>query len=150
MDNFQAFAISAAGMTLERTRVDVAALNLANANTVQTADGVGFQPMRVVARVGGETTPGSTPLFAQQVERGLAGLTLPQASIEPAGGLPRQVYEPTNPFADGKGFVRYPGVDTAAEMVTLMGALRAYEANVAAMNTSRTMLLKALDIGGGA
>jgi flagellar basal-body rod protein FlgC len=154
MDYFQAFAISAAGMTLERTRVDVAALNLANANTVQTADGVGYQPMRVVARVGGETTLGATPLFAQQVERGLAGdlagLTLPQASIEPALVGPRQVYEPSNPFADGKGFVRYPGVDTAAEMVTMMGALRAYEANVAAMNTSRTMLLKALDIGGGA
>jgi flagellar basal-body rod protein FlgC len=53
-----------------------------------------------------------------------------------------------HPYADSHGYVRYAGVDTAAEMVTMMSAIRAYEANVAAMNTTRQMVLKALEIGG--
>lgn len=151
MDYSQAFAVSAAGMSVERMRVDAAALNLAHANTLLPADGTGYQPVKVVARAG----PGAAPEgpFARQVGQLLAGdlfgLSMPQATLEPADASPRQLYEPGNPFADEKGFVRYPGVDAAAEMVTLMSAMRAYEANVAAMNTSRTLALKAIDIGGG-
>ncbi len=150
MDYSQAFAISAAGMTLERTRVEVAAMNLANASTIQGADGAGFQPMRVLARA--DRVPGSP--FPARVEDGMeddaTSLALPRASVEPALVAPRRVYEPGNPFADGGGFVTYPGVDTATEMINLMTAVRAYEANVAAMNAARTMVLKALDIGGAA
>jgi flagellar basal-body rod protein FlgC len=157
MDYSQSFAISAAGMSVERTRVEVAALNLANANTVQTADGVGFQPLRVVARTisaaSASVMPGG---FADQVAAGLGQAadatlmnpTLPEVGVEQSGALPRRVYEPGNPFADSKGFVTYPGVDTATEMVTMMSALRSYEANVAAMNTAKTLAMKALDIGG--
>ena len=58
--------------------------------------------------------------------------------------------EPGHPQADVQGFVTYPGVDTATEMMTIMDAMRAYEANVAAMNASRTMAMKALEIGSGA
>jgi len=149
MDYAQAFAVSAAGMTLERSRVDVAALNLANANTLITGDGVGFQPLRVVARVSALALPS----FADEVDRGLQSLdlsnvALPQAIIEPAGVQPRRVYQPESPFADAQGYLSYPGVDTATEMLSLMTALRGYEANVAAMNTSRTLVLKTLDIGG--
>ena len=153
MDYSQSFAISAAGMTVERTRVDVAALNLANANTVQTAGGVAYQPMRVVAR------SVASAAFATQVDRGLNGADsdvgadmpasiLPQASVEPTGAPPRMVYEPGNPLANPKGFVAYTGVDNATEMVTMMSAMRSYEANVAAMNTAKTLALRALDIGG--
>ncbi|RKP48414.1 flagellar basal body rod protein FlgC [Trinickia fusca] len=149
MDYSQAFAISAAGMSTERMRVDVAALNLANANTAQTADGVSYRPLRVIVR---SLTAGT---FAQRVDDGLAdasgaqatSLPLPQADVEPADVKPRLSYEPGHPFADKKGFVSYPGVDTATEMVGLMTAIRSYEANVAAMNTARTLALRALDIG---
>ncbi|WP_005034700.1 flagellar basal body rod protein FlgC [Holophaga foetida] len=152
MDYSQAFAISAAGMTAERTRVEVAALNLANAHTVQMGEGTAFQPMRVASRsmAASQVAPEA---FAHQVDSGLASLgqlELPQAVIEPSGVSPKQVYEPGNPFADGKGYVTYPGVDTATEMVSMMSALRSYEANVAAMNTTRTLALRALDIGGNA
>jgi flagellar basal-body rod protein FlgC len=154
MDYTRSFAISAAGMSVERTRVEVAALNLANANTVQGPDGVPYQPLRVVARP--SATPiGGAPLvtFAEAVDRGLdgAGLAglLPEAAIEPTFEGPRLVHEPGNPLADEKGFVAYPGVDTATEMVGLMSATRAYEANVAAMNTARALALKTLEIGGG-
>ena len=135
MDYLQSFAISAAGMEVERTRVEVASLNLANANTVQSPGAPPFQPLRVLATASGT--------FASLVE----GAFLPVAAIEPAGGQPRMVFDPGHPLADGRGFVSYPGVDAATEMVTLMGATRAYEANVAAMNTARALALKTLDIG---
>ncbi|MEO6936640.1 MAG: flagellar basal body rod protein FlgC [Collimonas sp.] len=149
MDYTHTFAISAAGMSVERTRVDVAALNLANAQTVQSADGKNFQPMQVVARTGSADAAS----FSQLVSRGMQGdgdfaLDLPIASVEPSNASPRQVYEPGHPFANAQGFISYPGVDPAKEMVSLMTAMRSYEANVAAMNAARTMALKALDIGG--
>jgi flagellar basal-body rod protein FlgC len=158
MDYNQAFAISAAGMGLESTRVNVAAMNLANANTVQGVGGVNYRPMRVVARAAGVSAQdGNAPFgaFGDMVRSGLqAGpmtlqwTALPLVGIEPMQTEPRMVYEPGHPAADAKGFVSYAGVDTATEMITLMSAMRSYEANVAAMNTARNMALKALDIGG--
>ncbi|RAN48432.1 flagellar basal-body rod protein FlgC [Herbaspirillum rubrisubalbicans] len=147
MDYAKSFAISAAGMDIERTRVDVAALNLANANTVQTPDGLAYRPLTVLARL----SPASAPAgFSDQIDQGVdrAMLMLPQTEVVPALSKPRSVYEPGNPLADAKGFISYPGVDIATETVTMMNAQRSYEANVAAMNVTRTLALKALDIGG--
>lgn len=146
MDYNLTFAISAAGMTAERTRVDVAALNLANANTIGNTDDAVYRPLRVVTRPLGLATPfaslvGGSMRFAQ-------GIAFPAASIEPTGNAPRKIYEPGHPMADKRGFLNYPGVDPAAEMVSLMSATRAYEANVAAMNATRALALKALEIGG--
>jgi flagellar basal-body rod protein FlgC len=138
MDYSRTFAISAAGMSVERTRVEVAALNLANANTVQPAGGAGFQPLRVAVRA----TGGFDSLVA-----GASGVSGPVAHIENVTSLPRMVYEPGHPLADGRGFVRHAPVDAATEMVTLMSAMRSYEANVAAMNTARSLVLKTLEIG---
>lgn len=132
------FAISALGMDVERLRVDVAALNLANANVALGANGEGYRPMHVVARSG-------TADFASQFDQ---WMKVPTVIVEPTANAPRQVLEPGHPLADEKGFVSYPAVDHTAEMMTMMNAMRAYEANVAAMNMSRTMVLKALDIGG--
>lgn len=152
MDYTQAFSISAAGMSVQRARVDVAALNLANANTLQGIDGNIFQPRRVVTRsIDAAQAPFATLL--NQSEDGLPGAMsslpgLPFSSMEVATVAPRMVYEPGHPYANAKGFVSYPGVDVALEMVSMMSATRAYEANVAAMNAARTMAMKALDIGG--
>jgi flagellar basal-body rod protein FlgC len=135
MNYTQVFAISAGGMDLERTRMEVAALNLANANTVAGPDGKVYQPLRVVAQAA----------FSDAVTQGL-GTTSVQ--IEPTQQPPRMVYEPGHPMANAKGFVAYAGVDAATEMITMMSAMRSYEANVAAMNTARNLSLKALEIGG--
>lgn len=152
MDYSRAFAISAAGMTLERTRVEVAAMNLANANTVQNADGSGYQSMRVVATTAaaGQPVDFGAALLSQAfgAEGGDAGFAVPQVSVQPDNVAPRRVYEPGNPYADATGFVNYAGVDNASQMVTMMSALRSYEANVAAMNMSKTLAVKALAIGG--
>ena len=159
MDYTQAFAISAAGMSLEHKRVEVASLNLANANTLAGADGAGYKPLRVVARARALTlAEGANPVggrFGDLVSQGLqnsggAALvdSLPTMSLESTGDVPRKVYEPGHPAADAKGFVSYVGVNPATEMVTLMSATRAYDANVAAMGMARALALRALDIGG--
>lgn len=144
MDHTPTFAISAAGMALERARVEVAALNLANAHTTQAAGQPAYSPLRVVAQM---AHPQAFAAMMTSAEPASAAMK-PQFHIEPAGVAPRLVHEPGHPLADAKGFVSYPGVNPAIEMVSLMSATRAYEANVAAMNTARTMALKALDIGG--
>lgn len=138
MDLAKTFAISAAGMDAERTRVEIASLNLANANSALGTGGVGYEPMRAVVR--------SSSAFQDMVS-GLQASLLPVVSVESSGLSPRKVHDPGHPLADPQGFVNYPGVDTASEMVTLMSAMRAYEANVAAMNTARALALKTLEIG---
>lgn len=147
MDYSAIFSISAAGMSVERTRVDTAALNLANANTVQGSDGKIYRPLRVVSQ-----PVQALDVFAQTVNQGMAQALqippAPSATIEEMASQPRMVYEPGHPAADASGFVAYVGVDAATEMITMMSATRAYEANVAAMNTARTLALRALDIGG--
>jgi flagellar basal-body rod protein FlgC len=161
MDYARTFAISALGMTIERTRVEVAALNLANANTVRGADGAVYRPMKVVAdarviaeQLGGAAADGAFASLIGQGSRRSAGAvaisSLPGVQVVPAAVEPRRVYEPDHPLADEKGFMTYAGVDSATEMVSLMSATRAYEANVAAMNTTRSLALKALEIGGPA
>lgn len=139
MDYLRSFAISAAGMGVERARVEVASLNLANAHTVQAPGQPAFHPLRVVA-----AAPG---VFASLVGEGMHGHALPQVQVEAAAVRPRMVQDPGHPLADAAGFVAYPGVDPATEMVGLMTAIRAYEANVAALNTARTLVLKTLEIG---
>lgn len=139
MDHVRAFAISSAGLEIERLRVEVASVNLANAHTVADADGAVFQPSRVVAR------SALADGFPGQVQRHLA---LPVGTVEASSLAPRRVHEPGHPLADARGFVAYAPVDPATEMLTLMSATRAYEANVAALNAARTMASKALEIGG--
>jgi flagellar basal-body rod protein FlgC len=142
MDYRSAFAISASGMTVERLRLDVTAVNLANVHSTRSADGTLFRPMRVVS----EPIPSTFAATFEGMKMALGGARV--ANIEETAAAPRQVYEPGHPQADEQGFVSYPGVDQVSEMVNLMTAVRAYEANVIAMNVAKSMALKALDIGG--
>ena len=136
-------------MTVERTRVEVAALNLANANTTQAAGEPGYRPLRAISRPAAAAAQSFAAAMnsAQEAASPIAAL-LPDVSVEFTDAAARKVHDPGHPMADAQGFVAYPAVDAATEMVTLMSATRAYEANVAAMNTARTLALKALDIGG--
>lgn len=145
MDYRNAFAISASGMSVEKIRLDTIAVNLANIHTTRGADGKPFQPLSV--RVG-ESSASFAAGFSQLAGAAhLHGARVLQ--IEPTNVAPHRLYEPGNPDADDKGFVSLPGVNQVTEMVNLAGALRAYEANVVAMNAAKTMALKALELGGG-
>jgi flagellar basal-body rod protein FlgC len=143
MDYSAAFQISATGMAVEKLRLDVTAANIANMNTAAANGAALYRPQRVVAQ--------ALPLtFSQQFGQ-LAGVMqggVGVASVQSQDVAPRMVYEPGHPYADGKGFVAYPNINHTAEMVNMNTALRAYEANVVAMNAARVMAARTLDIGG--
>ena len=142
MDYNAAFQISASGMAVEKLRLDVTAANIANMNSAAPSAAQAYRPQRVISQ--------TAPLnFAQQFGRlyGAAG-GVEVVAVEPQAVAPRMVYEPGHPYADAKGMVAYPAVNHTAEMVNMTSALRAYEANVTAMNAAKTMAARALDIGG--
>jgi flagellar basal-body rod protein FlgC len=143
MDYGASFQISASGMALEKLRLDVTVANLANLHSAANSDAGVYQPLRVI----GQTVPLS---FAQQYG---------QLSLQSGGGVqvqsvassyaaPRLVYEPGHPQADDKGFVHYPGINHTSEMVNVLSALRAYEANLVALGAAKTMATRTLEIGG--
>jgi len=140
MDIVAVFDVSAAGMNLERQRLEVSAANLANANTTRGPDGVMFKPLRLVAHPAAPFTDLLNGLM------GANGLPRP-AEVEALDLPPREVYEPGHPDADERGFVAYPAVNPVSEMVQLIAITRAYEANVRAFNAAKSMALKALEIG---
>jgi flagellar basal-body rod protein FlgC len=142
MDFDAAFRISASGMAVEKLRLDVTAANIANMHSSAASVNDLFHPRRVVLQ--------AVPMtFSQQFDAlAVAGGGVQVASLAPLDVAPRLAYEPGHPHADGKGFVAYPGVNHAEEMVNLSSALRAYEANVVAMNAARAMAAHALEIGG--
>src|SRR3954453_5384504 len=145
MNYLSTFAISASGMTVEKARLDVTAMNLANVHSTRTADGNAFVPMQVIS---GAKQGASFASYLSAAGVQSAGAKV--FEVRARNGAPRMVYEPGHPDADGKGFVDYPGGDPAGEMVNLISAMRAYEANVAALNAAKTMALKALELGGSA
>ena len=139
MDMYSAFQISAAGMNVERMRLDVSATNLANANTTRGPDGTLFRPLQLIATPGGP--------FAAMLDR-YADPSQPNVEVRPVNTPPRQVYDPGHPDADDRGYVSYPAVNPVSEMIRLIEITRAYDANVRAMNAAKSMAMKALDIGG--
>lgn len=142
MDHAQVFEISAAGMQTQKLRLEVAAHNLANVNTVANSDGTPYQPMRVVMKsVGRVDAQGFTRAMGRA---GVTAAVVPDLSVQP-----RLVHEPGHPHADANGMVRLPGVNHLEQMMNINQALRAYEANVAAMQAAKAMATRALDIGAG-
>ena len=143
MDYRAIFEISAAGMGVEKKRLEVATLNLANMNSTAPAGTEGYRPLRVIAHA--IKTDFGSIMEAQLGGGAQAAQTL---EVVPSEAAPRMVKDPGHPHADAQGFVSYPGVDQGTEMITAMTALRAYEANVAAVGMARAMATRALDIGG--
>ncbi|MDB5839551.1 MAG: flagellar basal-body rod protein FlgC [Herminiimonas sp.] len=142
MDYLASFAISGAGMAVEKLRADLASANLANIHTTRGADGKPYRALRLVG--------GMPPLpFAAVMNQSATDLRGPQgwqvASLDIA---PRMAHEPGHPHADDKGMVAYPAINVVTEMLSVMTATRAYQANVAALNAARSIALAALDIGG--
>lgn len=134
--------ISRSGMDVEYKRVEVIAQNIANATTTRTAEGKPFMPSKLVSGPAVSTQkPG-----VSAVRQALGGVQV--YGIEEVAVQPRLVYEPSHPHADAKGYVAYPGIDHVGEMTSLMTALRTYDANVAVFNATRSMYLKALEMGG--
>ncbi|WP_172200446.1 flagellar basal body rod protein FlgC [Niveibacterium sp. COAC-50] len=143
--NFSEIArISASGLALQKARVEAATLNLANIGTVADASGRLYQPLTAVAEP-------SQPAFAgtlTSLRRALLGAG--DVRLVASERAPVKSYEPGHPMADAQGYVSHPDIDHLNEMMTINGAVRAYEANLAAVQTARQMCSKALEIGSGA
>jgi flagellar basal-body rod protein FlgC len=141
VDYFRAAAISAAGMAAEKARVEAATLNLANMHTSAAPGTPGFQP--VTAVIHAEAAP-----FTRAFQGSSLPAMLAKATVVPqSGATTRMAFEPGHPNADANGMVAYPAVDPTQEMMTVMTALRAYEANLAALQATKTLAAKALEIG---
>ena len=155
MGIFSSFRISATGLAAERLRMDVIANNIANVNTTRTEDGRPYRRRQVVfqalaARPGGggggdRSAAAGAGLGASEAP----GRGVMVAAIVEDPSPPRMVYDPGHPDADARGYVAMPNVDAVRELVDMISATRAYEANVTALNAAKTMAMRALDIGRG-
>ena len=143
MGMFDAMEVSASGLTAERMRMDVVAQNLANANTTRGVDGQPYRRKEVVlAERQGESSFGAA--LAGAMTGKPAGVEV--AAIAEDQTPLKQVYDPSHPDADENGYVEMPNVDSVAEMVDLISAQRAYEANVTAMQAAKQMFSKTLEL----
>jgi flagellar basal-body rod protein FlgC len=147
MGFFDAFDVSASGLTAERLRMDVTAENLANAQTTRGANGQPYRRKEVVLEQAAAQGGFGASLAAAMG----AGSSGQPGGVEVAGIVEDQtpfktIYDPGHPDADARGYVRMPNVDTVTEMVDLISASRAYEANVTAMQTAKQMFAKTLDL----
>ena len=138
MDFFTALHVSASGLTAERTRVNIATSNLANAETTRTAAGGPYKRIDPVFQ-----SVSFDPLTPGAAE-GATGVTVSQIVADPNPG--KRVYSPGHPDADPNGFVLLPNVDPIHEVVNLMSASRAYEANATAVETIKSMAMRGLEI----
>jgi flagellar basal-body rod protein FlgC len=147
---FNAFNASASALTAQRLRMDVISSNIANANTTRATvnENGEYEPYRrkmvqiepsdkdFRTFLHKATNTGSNPASGVKVTRIVE-------DEEPF----KLLYNPTHPDANEAGYVQMPNVDPLKEMVDLMSATRSYEANITALNASKSMLMKALEIG---
>lgn len=142
---FNPIDISATGMTAERTRMEIISKNIANANVTRTSSGTPYRRQMVVFKQN-EKTPFSAYLSKYSNELLKSKGVKITAIIEDITPF-KQVYEPGHPDADNNGYVQMPNVDITTEMVDMISATRAYEANMSAINSAKNMAMKALEIG---
>jgi len=142
--------IAATGMAAERLRSDVIADNIANSSTTRTTEGGPFRRSRVILRPITQETYFRTPFLPQGLDNG-AGRGVRVSEVQKDSSPSRLVYDPTHADAiktgPNAGYVEMPNVNIVTEMVDLIAASRAYEANSAMANGSKAMFMKALEIG---
>lgn len=146
MGLFQAFDISASGMTAERFRTDIIAQNIANVNTTRTEDGTPYR-RKIVTFSEKQVTPFSD-YYTTSRNAGRIGNGVKVSSVKEDEETDFIMeYDPSHPDADENGYVSYPNVNTVTEMTNLIDATRAYEANTTAFDASKSMAQAGLQIG---
>ena len=150
MGLFSSINTASSGLTAQRTRLDVIADNIANANTTRTTEGGPFRRSRVIFRPRVSQPYWRGPFLPEYLDNGVGrGVRIVKIDKD-YDSEPRLVYDPTHPDAiktgPRKGYVEFPNVNVVNEMVDMISASRSYEANVAVINGSKSMFMKALDI----
>lgn len=146
MGYFSSLEIGASALTAQRLRMDTISQNIANANTTRTEKGTPYRRRLVVFEERTPNVPFSEYLSKSSKDTYI-GSGVRVAKIMEDSTPFKKVYDPGNPDADSEGYVQMPNVDIITEMVNMISATRAYEANVTSINTSKSMALKALEIG---
>jgi flagellar basal-body rod protein FlgC len=148
MSQYSSIEVSASGLSAERLAMDVIANNLANANTTRTPEGGAFKRQLIVFAQKGEAPQGDSfvpdPIPDDNDAGALTNLNGSRAGVQAVAIVPdstpdRLVYDPTHPDADAQGYVHMPNIDVVKEMVDMIAASRAYQANVTAIQEARAM-----------
>ncbi len=147
MGIFKAININATGLTAQRLRMDVIAKNIANVDTTRTENGLPYRRQVVVFEEDCNSVP-----FSQLLSQNSQSFLQKSGGVKVKGIIDdktpfKRTYDPGHPDADGEGYVLMPNVEAVIEMVNLISAARAYEANVTAINVTKGIAQKALEIG---
>jgi flagellar basal-body rod protein FlgC len=147
MGLFEAIGIAGSGLTAERIRMDVTSENLANADTTRAANGQPYQRQEVVLSQAGEGGFSGALTGAIQRSQGSG----PPAGVEVSGIVSdstpdQQVYDPGNPEANARGYVKMPNISTVTEMTDLISESQSYQSDVTAMQTSKSMFTATLGL----
>ena len=161
---FTAFGVSASGLSAQRQRMNTIAKNIANMDTTRTRDGGPYRRQRVVLeeadnrkgfrgllnkdglRLSRTHTVHLPPRARTAFRRRSAADGVRVKGTFMDNTLPKRVLDPGHPDADEEGYVAFPNIDVISEMVDMMSATRAYEANVTAIGAAKSMIKKALEI----
>lgn len=139
---FNNLRISASGLSAERLRMDTISSNIANVDTTRGADGQPYRRKIAVFQENLNSQLNKKTGGYEEVSQGVKAVGI-QNDQSPL----RRVYDPSNPDADNQGYVSMPNVNILNEMADMMVATRAYEANIDAINSEKSMFSKALEIG---
>ena len=142
MGMFDSMDVSASGLSAQRFRMDVVAENIANVDTTRTESGGAYR--RRVTVLG--QAPVSFSTYLNNAAQKTAGGVQVAGVVEDPSEMKLE-YDPDHPDANAEGYVERPNVNVVTEMVDMISASRSYEANVTALNASKQMYLKALEIG---
>ncbi len=138
-DLIDTFNVAGSGLAAERLRLQTIATNMANARTTRTPEGGPYQRRVPVFRAV-EVDP-----FGDELDRAVARVEVD--GIQTDGRAPQRIYDPSHPDAGPDGYVLMPDINVMQEMVDMMTTSRTYEANASAVEATRDMALRALEIG---
>jgi len=144
VDFSKAMSISASGLTAQRMRMNTISSNIANINTTKTPEGGPYRRKDVVFEAIPETR-NFGEIVTSLPDRNLERVQVSDVVVDRKA--PRLKYEPDHPDADPNGYVAYPDINLMEEMANMIQATRSYEANVSAMQATKDMALRALEIG---
>jgi flagellar basal-body rod protein FlgC len=143
MSLFSVLSVSASGMSAQRTRAELITQNLANSETTRTPEGGPYRRQDAVFQSAPQTSAFSA-IFQSEMTDGVTGVEVADVIQDPSEGEKR--YQPGHPDADPEGYVTYPNINPAEDMVDLLAAQRGYEGNVAAMSAIKDMIQRSIDL----
>jgi flagellar basal-body rod protein FlgC len=143
MSLFNLLSVSASGMAAQRTRAELLVENMANAETTRTAEGGPYRRKDAVFSSEAQNSPFSA-VFQNELGSGVQGVRVSEIVEDTRD--PEKRYLPGHPDADKEGYVAFPRMNPAEDMVDLMGASRGYQANVAAMTAVKDMIHKSIEL----